>query len=62
MTYNQDLASHHAEHPNLGLGHKQTYENMDALPFETEVSKPQTCSPNQVGFLLGKIWELEGMN
>jgi hypothetical protein len=48
--------------PNLGLGHKQTYENMNALPVETEVPKPQTCSPNQVGFLLGQVWELEGMN
>jgi hypothetical protein len=46
----------------LVLGHKQTYENMDALPFETVVPRPQTCSPNQAGLLLGQIWELEGMN
>jgi hypothetical protein len=46
----------------LVVGHKQTYENMDTLHFETEVPKPQTCSTNQVGLLLGQIWEPEGMN
>jgi hypothetical protein len=46
----------------LVVGHKQTYENMDALPFETVVPKPQTCSPNQVGLIVGQICELEGMN